>query len=355
MPITITNIIPILIAFQGMLFAFYLFTDKGPKRVSNKMLAFFLIALAILFIVKISVLMESPLIRMRIAFDVLVLTFGPLLYLYTTSLIYEYFKFKPTYALHFLPSFILLLNIFVDYQPLWDMVRPLVYLSVFPYLFLAIREILKYRKVMVHTQSITRRTDLRWLSWTMVIFCFVVLFDFVEHFTTSLFVVTIPVVDMAVLIMINWMFYKGLKQPQIFLGISKIDEDIARGPIIEGMNEEDVKKETMEIIKFMEAERPFIDPNISLKNLAEELQMPTRKLSHMINRYFNKNFMCFINDYRLEFAEKRFKNPNDPRETISEVMYDVGFNSKSSFNTLFKEKTGLTPSEYKKKNRQEKF
>ncbi|MCB0684696.1 MAG: AraC family transcriptional regulator, partial [Saprospiraceae bacterium] len=49
-------------------------------------------------------------------------------------------------------------------------------------------------------------------------------------------------------------------------------------------------------------------------------------------------------------ARERLANPADPKETILEVMYEVGFNSKSSFNTLFKQQTGLTPSEYKKKH-----
>jgi len=56
----------------------------------------------------------------------------------------------------------------------------------------------------------------------------------------------------------------------------------------------------------------------------------------------------FINDYRIELAKDRFKNPIDAKETILEIMYDVGFNSKSSFYTIFKQKTGHTPSEYKK-------
>ena len=60
--------------------------------------------------------------------------------------------------------------------------------------------------------------------------------------------------------------------------------------------------------------------------------------------------MSFINEYRIKKAMSRLINPIDDKETILEIMYEVGFNSKSSFNTLFKKQTGLTPSEYKKKH-----
>ena len=54
-----------------------------------------------------------------------------------------------------------------------------------------------------------------------------------------------------------------------------------------------------------------------------------------------------MNTYRIKEAQKRLENPKEAKETISEVMYEVGFNSKSAFNTAFKKKTGLSPSQYK--------
>ena len=77
--------------------------------------------------------------------------------------------------------------------------------------------------------------------------------------------------------------------------------------------------------------------------------MPVRRLSYLINHHFGQHFMSFINHYRIELAKERLIHPIDPNETINEVMYFVGFNSKSSFNTIFKQSTGLTPTEFKKK------
>jgi AraC-like DNA-binding protein len=70
----------------------------------------------------------------------------------------------------------------------------------------------------------------------------------------------------------------------------------------------------------------------------------------VINDLTGKNFFEFINHYRIEEAKRMLTNPKDKKITVLEVMYQSGFNSKSSFNTLFKKQTGLTPVEFKKAN-----
>ena len=91
----------------------------------------------------------------------------------------------------------------------------------------------------------------------------------------------------------------------------------------------------------------YCDPNLTIGDLADQLNFPKRRLSQLINAHYGQNFVDFINTYRIEKAKERLLHPKDEKETILEVMYEVGFNSKSSFNTVFKKKTGLTPSQYK--------
>ena len=142
------------------------------------------------------------------------------------------------------------------------------------------------------------------------------------------------------------MFYKGLKQPQIFLGVTKDDQAILQE---DRKYKNDVDDTELDQIKsHMEQSKPFVDSELTLNQLAEQLNFPPRKLSQIINTGFGMNFMSFINNYRIEFAKSRLSNPKDSKETVMEVMYDCGFKSKSSFNTLFKEATGNTPSQFKK-------
>ncbi len=79
------------------------------------------------------------------------------------------------------------------------------------------------------------------------------------------------------------------------------------------------------------------------------MKLRPKLLSQAINEGLGKNFFEFINRYRIEEAKRLLTDPADKKITVLEVLYQVGFNSKSSFNTVFKKQTGLTPSEFKKK------
>ena len=71
-------------------------------------------------------------------------------------------------------------------------------------------------------------------------------------------------------------------------------------------------------------------------------------ISQVFNDCFNKNFYDFINLYRIEESKKLLRNPKNNEKTILEILYEAGFNSKSTFNALFKKHTGVTPTEYRK-------
>ncbi len=77
------------------------------------------------------------------------------------------------------------------------------------------------------------------------------------------------------------------------------------------------------------------------------MSMNSRTISEVINRYFDQNFSDFVNSFRIQEAISLLKNSDD-KTTVLEILYAVGFNSKSSFYTAFKIKTGMTPSEFKK-------
>jgi AraC-like DNA-binding protein len=100
----------------------------------------------------------------------------------------------------------------------------------------------------------------------------------------------------------------------------------------------------------MEKNSLHANPELNLKDLSKHLELSPRRLSYLINTFLNQNFMGFVNDYRIKKAKYLLSNPKEKGETVLEVMYVVGFNSKSSFFTIFKQKTGVTPSEFKKRH-----
>ncbi|WP_421801578.1 helix-turn-helix domain-containing protein [Flagellimonas sp.] len=196
-----------------------------------------------------------------------------------------------------------------------------------------------------------RTTELDWLKWTWAIFSMVILFDIVDRFVWTLDVLDgAPITYLALLFLIIWMVYKGLKQPHIFIGISEHEEELVLNKKNTDLElDEYVQKELEEIKSYIKREKPYKQADLSINRMAEDLGVSPRRLSFLINNYFGKNFMTFINDYRIEMAKKQLIDSDDSAETVLEVMYDVGFNSKSSFYTLFKSKTGYTPLAYKRK------
>lgn len=104
-----------------------------------------------------------------------------------------------------------------------------------------------------------------------------------------------------------------------------------------------------ELLKVMAAEKPFLDPELSLQKLGQRLGITKEDLSQVINEQLGMNFKNFLNKHRIEEAKKRLLDPQENQFVLLKIAFDVGFNSKSAFNASFKKVTGLSPSEYRKK------
>ena len=96
-------------------------------------------------------------------------------------------------------------------------------------------------------------------------------------------------------------------------------------------------------------EELFLDNTISLEKIAEKLNVTPRKLSQAINENEQKNFSDFVNGYRIKKAQDLLSNPEHHQEKILSIAFDCGFGNITSFNLAFKAKTGLTPSQFRKK------
>lgn len=100
------------------------------------------------------------------------------------------------------------------------------------------------------------------------------------------------------------------------------------------------------LIKVIKENFLYKKPRLSLKELALEVDLPTRYVSYLINEYHSSNFQSFINTFRVNEVITEIQNPKNSNKTFLALAYESGFNSKSSFNKVFKEHTGSTPSEY---------
>ncbi|HOU84157.1 MAG TPA: AraC family transcriptional regulator [Spirochaetota bacterium] len=96
----------------------------------------------------------------------------------------------------------------------------------------------------------------------------------------------------------------------------------------------------------MDIEKPYLDPEFSIKDFSRQIDVSTHNISQLINDTFGKNFFNFVNDYRIDFAASIISNTSK-EINILRASLDSGFNSKSVFNTAFKKKFGMTPSHYR--------
>jgi AraC-like DNA-binding protein len=99
----------------------------------------------------------------------------------------------------------------------------------------------------------------------------------------------------------------------------------------------------------MVEKEPYLDSSLTIQDLSEQVKMPVKDLSTLINLYMDKHFFDFVNEYRIEKAMQILRDSSQKELTVLEILYEVGFNSKSSFNTSFKKYTGKTPTDYRKK------
>ncbi|UPT71388.1 MAG: helix-turn-helix domain-containing protein [Flavobacterium sp. JAD_PAG50586_2] len=114
------------------------------------------------------------------------------------------------------------------------------------------------------------------------------------------------------------------------------------------ISDSQLKEYVTDLSTIMKTEKPFLECELSLVKLASRMNISTHLLSYIINKGFNENFYQFINRYRIEEAKKLIVNPQMNHLSFQGIGFEVGFNSKTVFNTTFKKCTGQTPSEFKK-------
>lgn len=153
---------------------------------------------------------------------------------------------------------------------------------------------------------------------------------------------------------IFWYLYKALNNPQLFRNIDSrlklvyhiVSEEKNNGQLATA--EKAYNEELLRLRKHMLEEKPFLNPSLTIQDLSKEIRISVRELSVLINHQLGQHFYDFVNAYRIAVAMDLLKDATKSKMTILEILYEVGFNSKSSFNAAFKKHTGHTPTAYRK-------
>ncbi len=110
-----------------------------------------------------------------------------------------------------------------------------------------------------------------------------------------------------------------------------------------GLSEKMAEHHLVKLNEYMKKNKPFLDCNLTLPKLAQSLMIAPNHLSQILNERLSLNFFDFINRHRVEEVKKLLNDPANGHLNILSIAYESGFSSKSSFNSIFKRHTNLTP------------
>lgn len=228
------------------------------------------------------------------------------------------------------------------------------------YSIFSFREIAIYTKTIPHVSSKNFTSETKWLKTISVFMLVIVLLDLLQSqmkfISVAHFKIPIEVVvQIGLLLFVSMINYQGLKNPHSFQQISESDIAISKSSetksALAAIDKNKLQELASKLEEYMKQDQPYLNPELNINTLAGTLNVPEKTISQTINHIIGSNFSDYINSYRIEDARIKLEQDSEKSISIKEVMYDVGFNSRSVFNSAFKKKTGLTPSEYQKRQK----
>jgi len=349
MEFEVVNIIHIIIIWQSLFFVVVLLTPKYRKNRSNTFLTLLLLTIGLHFIYNFlftNGFYTETLPIFSCGYGYL---YGPLLFFYVRSHLKKGKSFRFIDFLHFMPFFLIIALTFSGYRPcnhigFWLLPVMLLYCA------FAFREIYRYKRVIQQVSSKKFDSEVNWLKTILLTSVIIVVIDIWESQWANLFIGALDinleyVVQFGVLLLVNIIIFQGLKKPSLFQQLNANDIDMVSNKNTNGTKIISLSefKETVE--KHLNDKKPYLNPDLDLNSLAQELGMKPKILSQVINEGFQTNYYDFINSYRIRDAKELLLNFREM--SIKEIMYEVGFNSRSVFNTVFKKKTGSTPTRFR--------
>ncbi len=284
---------------------------------------------------------------------VLGLTIGPLIYLFTKSLVHKNFKITFSDKLNFLPFIILLPTIFTDFIAVW-IYAALIFISITLYDILSFKELANYERLSNQADSNTDRLKLGWFKKMLslillILFVNITSFMIQNYYGKLTFPIDVILLFALLLLFINSIVFQALKHPDIFIDI---DDDKIKSLAALDNTTHTGNKELAELFEkiesIMKKDKPYLNPDFLITDLAKLLKEPYKLVSQAINRNSNLNFSEYVNRFRIEEIKQKMKSPEYSSKPLLELMYENGFNTKSNFNRAFKKFTSFTPSQYKK-------
>jgi len=373
----IWSVIILLGAGQGLFLSFYLFT-KIENRDANKWLAL-LLAVVSLHLAEYAADVSGVTLKYPFLIAItypLLFCMGPLYLFYCRYLLYKDYHTSYKSLVHFIPAVAVLLLMLPFYLvPATEKVAYMQGLSsngtlkipIGQLVFMAVHVFQTAAYVWVSYQFINKREEdlkrissdvfavkkLDWLRsfsfyfavYQLLYLVLVVVLTFAKSFQIQVDYVMLFITSVSLYLI----GYVAIGNPEIFRGTQELDTtesfDNDAAPPKNGNRFPALKEK---LLLYMETNKPYLKSDLKISELADSLDVPYYHLSQLINSEFSVNFYDFINKYRVEEAKKLLVEDTRNYKILA-IAFEVGFNSKATFNRVFKNATDLTPSEFKEK------
>ncbi|MBS7253116.1 helix-turn-helix domain-containing protein [Flavobacterium branchiicola] len=363
--------------FVSLLLALFLLTVKTENKLANRLFACFIILSAIDFSGLMDYSFPLEYINIDLFRSTVCLLEMPLIYLYVLAVCYSDFRLKWKHLVYTLPfvvmNFVLMPRVYLTsgaekqyileyYGTMFEIYFFQILLE-FQYWFYIISIFLilrKYKKIYQENYTDPSTSTYKWLFQMNCVF--VVMHSITAsknllRYTASREVFlwgNVLMVIMA-LCVICWFVMTALNHPELFRGINsnlkltkdilpKVENEISE---VKDIQSEAISNQISALKQYMTEKEPFLDPSLTIQELGNQINIPVRDLSVLINHHIDQHFFDFVNEYRIQKAMQILKDKAKSQLTVLEILYEVGFNSKSSFNTSFKKYTNLTPTAYR--------
>ncbi|WP_109301377.1 AraC family transcriptional regulator [Aquimarina sp. AU474] len=294
---------------------------------------------------------------------------GPLLYLYVKSLFLSHDRIRKSALYHLIPTTMYLL--FFSIPLLIEKVSPttkISYLDVFyiyedwlttltslytlVYLVVILYSLKKYVKKIKSNYSNLNKNDLNWVKLLIIGGVLVVGFDFsislYQNIIKGLEINSGVFTLIAIIVLISYLGYYGIGQSNILLPKFILQEHKSTLNILSSSSSDQINELENKLKKLLQEKKPYLNQELTLIELANLMSITDKKLSALLNNHMNISFYDLINGYRVMAVKKTIDAEEFKNYTLLGIALTCGFNSKASFNRVFKKETGLSPSQYKK-------
>lgn len=303
------------------------------------------------------------------------LAVAPLIFFYVRSITTSNFNFKRKDWIHFVPISVLVSFRFAIYfydslQPGFNdtqngvlklaidepIVQPLLVFISFAqmllYLAFTFQLFYHYRTKIKAYFSNTYKLELNWILSFLIVFSVLFLYSSLQDVIGSLIVelsyeqrwwLNIFMALVVLFVGVKGYFTDTTKLNKLSFSFSPNPDSI---PENSKLNDRIDRAEIEKVSEFMVNERPYLNPDLNLSDLADALNLSRAQLSQIINSGFEKNFNDFVNEYRVNAVKDKFASRDHKQLSLLGIAFDCGFNSKATFNRVFKKLTNSSPTEY---------